>query len=165
MIKIRAGKVFEGADYSHALCALAAVLLLAFVPRVHAQQPAFATEVEERVVALTNDCRKQNGLQPLQAEPRLADAPRYFAGYLAKTGMLEHDADGTTPPERVKKRGYSHCIVAENLAMEYSSRGFTPDQLSRNFLQGWSESPTHRGNMLEPDITEIGIGVASSKDG
>jgi uncharacterized protein YkwD len=160
----------EAADYRQALRALAAVLLLLqlllfALPFARAQQPSFNAEAEERVLALTNEFRAQNKLQPLQAESRLADAARYFAGYLASTGKLEHDADGTTPVDRVKKRGYVHCIVAENLGMEYSSGGFTPERLSRNFVEGWKQSPTHRANMLEPEITQIGVGVARAANG
>ena len=167
MIGFRRGSVSEAADYSHALLALATALLLlaaAFTPRAHAQQPA-APDVEQRVIALTNEFRGQNGLQALQAEARLVEAARSFAGYLASTGKLEHDADGSTPIERVKKRGYSHCILAENLGMEYSSGGFTPERLSRGFVDGWKESPTHRANMLEPEITQIGVGVARAANG
>jgi uncharacterized protein YkwD len=129
-------------------------------------QPAFAASTEQSVLALTNAFRAESGLQALEAEPRLADAARSFAGYLASTGKLDHDADGTTPPERVKKRGYEYCIVAENLASEYSSAGFTPDALAQNVVQGWRASPTHRDNMLQADVTQIGVGVARSpKDG
>ena len=117
----------RAADYSHALRVVAAVLLaLIAAAHVSAQSPEFAADVEERVIALTNEARAKNGAAPLQAESRLTDAARDFARHLAGAGRLEHDADGTTPAERVKKRGYSFCIVAENLAMEYSSGGFTP---------------------------------------
>ena len=130
-----------------------------------AQAPEFAAEVETRVIALTNETRAKNGAAPLQAESRLTDAARGFAAYIASTGKLEHDADGTTPAERVKKRGYGYCIVAENLGMEYSSGGFTPERLSSNFVDGWMASPTHRGNILESDLTQIGVGVSRSKAG
>jgi uncharacterized protein YkwD len=134
--------------------------------RAAAASAQFFEQVEQRVTALTNEVRQQTGLQPLEPETRLADAARYFAGYLASTGKLDHDADGTLPAERVKKRGYSYCMVAENLASEYSSAGFTPEALSRNFVEGWRQSPTHRENMLLADITQIGVGVArSAKDG
>src|SRR4051812_26474131 len=104
--------------------------------------PPFAADVEQRVTALTNDFRKQNGLPPLEPESRLAETARYFAGYLATSGKLDHDADGATPPDRVKNRGYNYCAVAENLASEYSSAGFAADTLSRNLVQGWRDSPT-----------------------
>lgn len=127
-----------------------------------AASPAITEQAEQRVIALTNDFRVQSALQPLEAEPRLTETARSFAAYLAGSGKLEHDADGTTPAERVKKRGYSYCMVAENLASEYSSAGFTADALARNVVDGWSESPTHRANMLQPDLTQIGVGVARS---
>jgi uncharacterized protein YkwD len=156
----------ESADYSHAASWLTAALLLFASCASHAAQAPLTTQaVEERVLALTNELRAQNALPPLQAESRLDDTARSFAGYLASTGKLEHDADGATPAERVKKRGYDYCIVAENLAYEYSSGGYTADGLARNFLEGWSQSPTHRANMLEPEITQVGIGVARSAKG
>lgn len=155
----------KAVDYSHALCALAACVALSTAPHVRAQAPEFTADVEQRVIALANDLRVKSGAQPLQAEARLTDAARYFAGYVASTGKLEHDADGTTPAERLKKRGYAYCIVAENIGMEYSSAGFTPERLSRNFIDGWMASATHRGNILEPDITQIGVGVSRNKAG
>lgn len=128
--------------------------------------PTFSEEVEQRVTTLTNEFRAQNGLPALEREGRLTEAARAFAAYLASTGKLDHDADGTTPPDRVKKRGYNFCAVAENLASEYSSAGFAPNQLSANFVQGWRGSPTHRENMLLPDMTQVGVGIArSTKDG
>ena len=126
----------------------------------------FFEQVEQRVTALTNEFRQQSVVQPLEAEPRLTDAARYFAGYLASSGKLDHDADGTAPGDRVKSRGYNYCIIAENLASEYSSAGFAAEALSRNFVRGWQESQTHRDNMLLPEITQIGVGVArSARDG
>jgi uncharacterized protein YkwD len=146
--------------------------LLSIIPAGRAQDKAtalpaaFGEQVEQRVIALTNEFRGTGGLQPLESEAHLTDAARYFAAHLAGSGKLEHDADGTTPAERVKKRGYNYCAVAENLASEFNSAGFTPETLSRNVVQGWRDSPTHRANMLHPDVTQIGVGVArSTKDG
>ena len=117
---------------------------------------------EQRVIALTNELRVKNALTPLNAEALLTQTARVYAAYLANTGKLDHEADGATPAERVKKSGYSYCMVAENLASEYSSAGFTADALARNVVGGWSESPTHRANMLHPDLTHIGVGIARS---
>jgi hypothetical protein len=52
--------------------------------------------------------------------------------------------------------------VAENIAMRYSSAGFETQNLARGFVQGWIESPEHRKNMLDADVTEIGVGLAMS---
>ncbi|HET7160826.1 MAG TPA: CAP domain-containing protein, partial [Burkholderiales bacterium] len=111
---------------------------------------------EQRVITLTNELRVKHALTSLSAETRLTQTARAYAAHLANTGKLDHEADGATPAERVKKRGYSYCMVAENLASEYSSAGFTADALARNVVEGWSESQTHRTNMLHPDLTHIG---------
>ena len=41
-----------------------------------------------------------------------------------------------------------------------NSSGFTPKELADGFLEGWKQSPGHRKNMLDPDVTQIGVGVA-----
>jgi uncharacterized protein YkwD len=150
-------------NYSHPLHR-SFILLLALLyasATGAAQTPAaFTEDVETRVVTLTNDLRKQQGLQPVQPESHLTDAARSFAAHIAKTDKLDHDADGSTPADRITKRGYRYCIIAENLSYESSSGGFTPDRLAENFIRGWNESPTHRANMLEPEFTQIGLGVA-----
>lgn len=125
-------------------------------------KPSFNEQVENRVLSLANDFRGQHGLKPLEREARLGETARYFADYTARTGKLEHDADGSTPAKRVAQRGYDYCVIAENIAYEYSSRGFTPEQLAHNFVEGWQQSPTHRANMLEPKVTQTGVAVASS---
>lgn len=156
-------------DYSQraarflALVTLALTCLAANASR--AAQP-FSVDVEERVVALTNEFRAESSLQPVESEARLKETARAFAAYLAGTGRLDHEADGATPEDRVKRSGYSYCMLAENLASEFNSRGFTVDGLARNFVQGWRDSPTHRANLLAPDVTHIGVGVARNpKDG
>src|SRR5262249_19787116 len=64
------------------------------------------------------------------------------------------------PADRAKKHGYDYCLVLENIAYEYSSDGFTTDALAGALVKGWQESPGHRKNMLDPDVTETGVAVA-----
>ena len=46
--------------------------------------------------------------------------------------------------------------------MRYSSAGYETEALALGFVKGWIESPEHRKNMLDPDVTEIGFGLAMS---
>lgn len=156
------GAARRASHYSRAIARFSAVLAFVLGPASAAAQsePSFARQVEVRVLVLVNDMRVEHGLKPLEPEPRLDDTATYFAGYVAATGALDHGADGSTPAMRVKQRGYAYCAVAENIAYEYSSRGFTPDALARNFVQGWRDSPTHRANILRATLTETGVGVA-----
>ena len=125
----------------------------------------FAREVEARVHALVNALRAEHALAPLEREPRLDATAQYFGAQLAARGVLDHHADGATPAARVKQRGYVHCVLSENIAFEYSSRGFGVETLARSFVDGWRDSPTHRENMLDAAVTQTGIGIARNAAG
>ncbi len=127
--------------------------------------PAFPTRVEARVLSLVNELRAGRGLAALEPEPRLEKAAADFARHMARTGVLEHDADGRTPAARAKQRGYTYCVISENIAYEYNSRGFSPDALARNLVDGWRDSPTHRENILDPAVTQTGLGIARNERG
>lgn len=143
------------------------LLVLLFVsstsPAFAQARPSFTDQVEARVAALVNQFRAENGLQPLELESRLGETARYFSAYMASNGRLDHRADGAIPEARATQHGYDYCVLAENLAYEYNSRGFAAEQLARSFVQGWKESPLHRANMLEPDVTETGLAVARAR--
>ena len=83
---------------------------------------------------------------------------------MAATDMYGHEADGRQPWDRVRTQGYDYCEVAENIAYAWRTNGFSPEQLVNEFVQGWEHSPEHRKNMLNPDLTEIGVAVARSPD-
>jgi len=93
----------------------------------------------------------------------LTEAAQYFADYLARTSKFSHTADGQQPSDRAKKHGYDYCIVLENIAYEYNSSGFSTEDLARRFVEGWKNSPGHRKNMLDADVTETGVAVARSE--
>ena len=108
---------------------------------------AHAAEVAERVLALVNQFRAETGAVSLKSEPRLTSAAQQFAEYLGTTGKFEHDADGTTPRVRARQRGYDACVVGENIAYEYSSRGRSskagnnPSGTARTWNSGRSPRP------------------------
>ncbi len=110
----------------------------------------------------TNRFRHLHGVPELKLNPELGKAARDFAGYLAKTDKFSHTADGRQPAQRAAAAGYDYCIVAENIAWEFNSAGFGSRELAQAFLTGWKNSPGHRRNLLDPDVTEIGIAVARS---
>jgi uncharacterized protein YkwD len=131
--------------------------------RAQAKGPDLA-RVEQRIVELTNQFRREQGRGRLRANPRLAAAAREFAHYLARTGKFSHTADGKQPWDRTAAKGYEDCIVAENIAWESNPAGFTSRSLAEALVKGWKQSPHHRKNMLDPDVDEIGVGVAYSEE-
>lgn len=119
-------------------------------------------QTAEQIFVRTNRFRVQQGRSALKINERLTRAAQDFADYLARTDTFSHTADGKSPSQRVAEHGYRYCLVAENIAWEYNSSGFTGSGLARAFVTGWRHSPEHRRNMLDSDLEEIGIGVAHS---
>ncbi len=120
-------------------------------------------QVCHQIFALTNRFRSQHNRGELRINPELTRAAQDFAEYLARTDSFSHTADGKSPSQRVREHDYRYCLVAENIAEEYNSSGFTTSSLAGSFVTGWRHSPGHRKNMLDGDLEDIGIGVARSK--
>jgi uncharacterized protein YkwD len=119
-------------------------------------------QVKEKILAATNDFRKKEGQPGLKENGELSKAAQAFADFMAKNDKYGHTADGKEPWERCKAQGYEHCIVLENIAYEFDSEGFTTNRLAENFSKAWKDSPPHRKNLLDPDIFDLGLGVARS---
>lgn len=105
-----------------------------------------------RVVELTNVERAQQGLAPLTFNPQLAAAAQVHSANMGSGDFMNHTNpfDGTIAADRVTTQGYNYQTVAENLAGGQP----TPEQV----VLEWMNSPSHRVNILNPAVTEIGVG-------
>lgn len=107
------------------------------------------TDVVERV----NRLRRDAGAPPVTTQARLDAAAQAYAELLAPTSHTGHVGPrGSTVGERVRRAGYDYRGVGENLA-------FGAESVS-DAVEGWFGSPGHRRNLLDPDWTETGLGVA-----
>lgn len=121
-----------------------------------------AAQVESLVVERTNALRESEGAGRLRPDDRLARVARDFATTLSRLEALEHDADGSTIPDRIRRSGYRPCAWAENIAYEYRTGGFAAPDLAAAFVKDWLDSAGHRRNLLSRDVKDIGVGVARS---
>jgi uncharacterized protein YkwD len=126
------------------------------------QSPDLANVVE-RLISYTNAFRQQEGRPSVAPNPQLTATAQDFATLMARTGQLSHTANGQTPEVRAKAHGYDPCLIAENIAYQHNPAGFTTEALAEGFFEGWQDSPDHRKNMLDPAVTETGVGVAQSE--
>lgn len=118
--------------------------------------------VKRLILQATNKFRASQGRGELKENEALDRAAQGFAEYMARTDRFGHTVDGKQPWERVTAAGYQYSIVLENIAWEYNSAGFSAEQLARAFVRGWENSPPHRKNLLDPDVRDLGVGVARS---
>lgn len=133
--------------------------------RAPADHAANVDQVVKGILAQTNAFRRANGRSEVSPENRLRTAAQTFATYMARKARYGHTADGRRPGSRAAAAGYRFCVVGENIAYQFRSSDFTADELGRRFTQGWINSPSHRQNMLDPDVFDTAVAVARSDDG
>jgi uncharacterized protein YkwD len=110
-----------------------------------------AADFAYRVVELTNDFRRQNGLLPLAVNTQIRNAAQLYSQTMAQQDFFDHvGRDGSLPWVRMQRAGYNYVAAAENLAAGH----LTPAAV----VQGWIDSPGHRRNLLNPNLREIGVG-------
>jgi uncharacterized protein YkwD len=117
---------------------------------------------KEAILSSTNALRRQQGRPELKLNQQLANTAQSFAEYMAQTDKYSHTADGKEPWERAAQHGYAYCIILENIAYDYSPEGFRTKDLAQSLMKGWKNSPPHRKNLLDPDVSDIGVGLAYS---
>ncbi len=135
------------AGYSMAMIASALVLCAIL-------QPAPMPSIREQVVYLTNLERRKEGMVPLQMADGLMKGAQNHAEDMSAQGYFSHKGkDGSSFSQRCQAAGYRGSPRGENIAMGAAKA----DQI----VEMWMDSPGHRANILNPDITEIGIGFAA----
>jgi len=112
-----------------------------------------AAVVESEVVVLTNSQRAQYGAETLTENILLTLAAQSKAEDMASRGYFSHvSPDGTEPWAWLKQAGYVYQYAGENLAVRFDD--------SSAVVGAWMASPSHRENIVKPEYTHIGIGIA-----
>jgi uncharacterized protein YkwD len=115
--------------------------------------PASMSAAERTLFELTNRARMEQKLKPLKWSPALADAARTHAKKMAAAGTISHQFPGEMDLSyRVRLVGVHFTEVAENVAQGPSAAVIQNE---------WMQSPHHRENILDPDLSFIGIGVVT----
>lgn len=111
----------------------------------------------ERVVEIINGWRRDAGLKSLKISSSLTEIANVRAEEVAWSGKHGHyRPNGKYFSSIFKESGYTTGVVGENLGWGYA----TPESV----CQAWKESPTHYENIMKPEFTRIGVGVAPDAD-
>ena len=118
------------------------------------------------MLTLINEDRRANGLSELAWDSTAAKAGLRHAQEMARFGYLSHwDLEGHGPDYRYSLAGGLDS-VRENVYMYEHSLGGGPttadewENLVQQAHQALMESPLHRDNVLAPEHTHAGIGIA-----
>ncbi len=108
----------------------------------------------KNIIELTNENRKALKLPLLKENPVLNQAAQVKAQDMLKNQYFAHiSPSGTNAMMLMQSKGYYPKYGGENLAVHFSTAEETTG--------GWMASPSHRTNILNPQFTEIGIGIAN----
>jgi uncharacterized protein YkwD len=110
-------------------------------------------QVRAEVLATVNARREAVGAALLVLDPRLNGAAQKHAEDMLTRSYYNHrNPEGLQPRDRVVQAGYRPFLVAENIA-----RGHTTVEEA---MDAWMQSRGHRGNLLNPAFTQMGVGCA-----
>lgn len=120
-------------------------------------------ELERQVLVLINRSRARgeycgregdfDPTEPLVMQKQLRCASRLHSAYMAKTNDFAHTTrDGVNVGDRIVATGYRPWLWGENIASGQSS--------AENAVADWLYSDGHCRNLMDPDFTETGIGLA-----
>lgn len=124
------------------------------VKRVRQVEPASLPQARSEVILRINALRASSGLSTLQSSPALDQIATAYAERMAKEGFFAHlSPEGGDLRSRLRAAGYAYKTAGENL-------GLSSGPLAAHF--GIEHSPAHRGTLLEPGYTHVGIGTAQN---
>ena len=111
--------------------------------------------MKQDIVDSTNGLRKENGIAPLTTSDKLMQAAQVRADEMAA-----HTAYSHTRPDGQKFNTVTDCpYMAENIH-RIADWTLSEQTLAEQAVADWNASTTHHKNMLNPKLSEIGIGLA-----
>ncbi|MFA6466375.1 MAG: CAP domain-containing protein [Patescibacteria group bacterium] len=116
--------------------------------------PDILAQQAKKIVTLTNNIRNELGINQLKENQVLNQAALNKAQDMLLNQYFAH----VSPDDRALRHwlydlSYNFRFAGENLAIGFSD--------ANDVVAAWKESPTHYSNIIDPDFTEIGVGVVS----
>jgi uncharacterized protein YkwD len=99
--------------------------------------------------------------RPLQWDDKLAEVARQHSEDMAQHGFFSHTgSDGSDPALRASKAGIPWRCTGENIAKVSDVA-----QAEKLFMDEPKFQQNHRANILKPEYTRAGVGIARGLDG
>jgi uncharacterized protein YkwD len=109
---------------------------------------------EQQLINLINAERISQGRPPLSISPLLMQVAEAHSQDMIDRNFFDHtNPDGLDPGDRLDNAGYHWMTWAENIGAGQTT--------AQEMFDVWMNSSGHRANILNGDVTEIGIGYAT----
>lgn len=116
-------------------------------------RPVRAAAAQAEVLSRINAERRAKGLATLRASARLSRVAQAHACDNAPRRSISHTgSDGSDLGQRLRREGYQFATAAENTGLGFDS--------PTRAMALWMASSGHRSNILNPSVTELGVGMA-----
>ena len=140
------------------LYALILFTFITFTNQAHKSMPgvlSYASNINiNTLLDETNKIRQQKGLSTLRMNQSLSNAASKKAQHMFKNNYWAHVApDGTQPWFFILNEKYDYSYAGENLAKNFNN--------SRDVVEAWYKSPSHRENLLNGNYDDIGFAVVN----
>lgn len=107
---------------------------------------------KDELINLTNIERQKNGLPPVAEDSRLDEAAKAKGQNMFAENYWAHfSPSGKDPWGFIQGAGYRYTYAGENLARNFYT--------SKEVVDAWMASPTHRDNIVNSHYRNIGIAV------
>jgi uncharacterized protein YkwD len=129
----------------------------AATPTPQEQSSAAPTGAEKLLFDQLNESRVLAGLPALRWDGNLAAAARKHCALMVQHDTLSHQFPGEIQlQQRLHAAGVEFSIAAENVAMAPTAEEVHYE---------WMHSPPHRANILDPQLTAVGIATLPGNKG
>ncbi|SDI49033.1 CAP domain-containing protein [Alteribacillus bidgolensis] len=115
------------------------------------EDPSDKGDAASGVIELTNQEREKNGLSALKADSEVAEVAQAKSEDMAKNNYFAHNSPTYGSPfNMLNDFGVDYTAAAENIAAGQGS--------AEEVVQAWMNSEGHRKNILNKEVTHIGVG-------
>ncbi|HET6520345.1 MAG TPA: EamA family transporter [Geminicoccaceae bacterium] len=130
----------------------------------------FLDRLERRIVELTNERRREQGLDPVEPDEALKRPARAHAISMLRRGYFAHETPGGRGlADRVALLARDFIgLPAENI---FELRGVEPpfpadriERVARTTVDGWMASSCHRANILGQEYDRVAVGAVAEGD-
>lgn len=127
------------------------------------------SDLEKQMWALINRDRRGPGnaretrgrARPLRWNEKLARVARAHSRDMLRHRYFSHfDRQGRSPFVRINATGIHWSALAENIAVNQTVR-----DAEASFMDEPRFQNNHRGNILDPKYTDVGLGIVQAPDG